>query len=390
MRRPLERLNHQTLLDQVQIDTVGRQNKRTVGVLFGSRVAHRWREVSEIDAVAAIKNHGALHDVTQLTDIASPTVLQQLLHGGCSHPFNVALERTVERSHKVLDEQTDVFSTNTQRGHRHLHNGKAVVQVFAKSTCRDLGFQITVRSRNDGRLEVDIDAATDALEASILECAQQLGLHGCRQFTDLIQKDHAVGGQLKQTTMLRLRIGERASLMTKERALQQRLGDRRAIHLHIRPLRALSRVVNGAGDQVLAGTRLPMQQHIRERDGAQLLNRVKYPHHGPALPDKPPIGLPPRTPDRGQESLSFQCISHRGIHIGQLKRLGQVAHRTQPSRFYGRLDVRKRRQHQHRSGVSALAQLSKAGQAVHLGHAHVDQQSGRRILLEHVEAYLSV
>jgi len=42
------------------------------------------------------------------------------------------------------------------------------------------------------------------------------------------------------------------------------------------------------------------------------------------------------------------------------------------------------------AGVVRLPQPAQAGQTIHLGHAHVDQQGSGRKLLEQVEAYLPV
>ena len=64
------------------------------------------------------------------------------------------------------------------------------------------------------------------------------------------------------------RAGERAALVAEQLALEQRLGERRAVQLHERALGARAALVDGGRDQLLAGARLAGDQHAGARDGA--------------------------------------------------------------------------------------------------------------------------
>ncbi|HEX3474840.1 MAG TPA: hypothetical protein VHT91_07345 [Kofleriaceae bacterium] len=78
--------------------------------------------------------------------------------------------------------------------------------------------------------------------------------HGARASRSSLQE---------QPLARRARIGERALDVPEQLALQQRLGEGRAIDRDKRPGGAATALVNGAGDQLLAGTALTGDQQRR-------------------------------------------------------------------------------------------------------------------------------
>ena len=77
--------------------------------------------------------------------------------------------------------------------------------------------------------------AADALEAPLLQHAQQLGLHRRRHVADLVEEERAAVGQLEPARALADGAGERPFLVAEQLALQQGLrqggavdGDERA------------------------------------------------------------------------------------------------------------------------------------------------------------------
>src|SRR5262249_56279064 len=71
-----------------------------------------------------------------------------------------------------------------------------------------------------------------------LENLEQLRLHRLGKETDLVEKDRAAVGGLEETGLGLTGVGERAALETEELGLQQRLGDRGAVHVDERTLGA--------------------------------------------------------------------------------------------------------------------------------------------------------
>src|SRR6185503_5918845 len=81
------------------------------------------------------------------------------------------------------------------------------------------------------------------------------------------------------------RAGERALLVAEQLALEQRLGERAAVDLDERAVRALAQPVDRARDQLLAGAALARDEHgrVARRD---LLDRLAYDCHLVAAADE--------------------------------------------------------------------------------------------------------
>ena len=78
---------------------------------------------------------------------------------------------------------------------------------------------------------------------------------------DLVEEERAALGHLEAALLAGVGAGERALLVAEQLRLDQRVGQRRAAHLHERLLRAQRVVVDRVRDQLLAGARLAADQH---------------------------------------------------------------------------------------------------------------------------------
>src|SRR5664280_2408749 len=83
-----------------------------------------------------------------------------------------------------------------QGGHLDDHNGQAKVQVLSKLPGGNGLLQVPVRGRQDAGVALNLLPAPDALEALLLEKAQELHLDRGRQLTDLVEEERAAGGGL--------------------------------------------------------------------------------------------------------------------------------------------------------------------------------------------------
>ena len=109
--------------------------------------------------------------------------------------------------------------------------------------------------RDDAHVDRDRLASADSLDGSLLQHAEQLGLRARRQVANLVEKQRAAVGLLEAADAPGVGAGERAALVAEELALEQRLGDRGAVDRDERLVGALAVLVEGAGDQLLAGAR---------------------------------------------------------------------------------------------------------------------------------------
>ena len=136
-----------------------------------------------------------------------------------------------------------------------------VVEVLAEAARRDLLLEILVRRGDHAHVDLDRLGSADALEAVLLEDAQDLRLRHQAHVGDLVEEDRAAVGQLELAPLLGERAGEGALLVTEELRLDQLLRQRGAVHLHERALAASALEVDLARDELLARAVLAGDQH---------------------------------------------------------------------------------------------------------------------------------
>jgi hypothetical protein len=98
-----------------------------------------------------------------------------------------------------------------------------------------------------------------------LQEAEQLDLRGEGDLAHLVEEDGAAVRLLEAALPAGDGAGERALLVAEQLALQQRLGERRAVEAHERGLRPGARVVDHLGDELLAGAGLAHDEDARLR-----------------------------------------------------------------------------------------------------------------------------
>ena len=121
----------------------------------------------------------------------------------------------------------------------------------------------------------------ERLELALLQHAQQLRLQRGDHGADLVEEDRAAVGQRELALLVGDRAGERAPHVAEQLGLEQRLGDRRAVHLDQRPRPLRAPIVDRPRHQLLAGPGLPGHQHRAPGLGDQL-RRLDDLLHDPA------------------------------------------------------------------------------------------------------------
>src|SRR5439155_10955501 len=113
--------------------------------------------------------------------------------------------------------------------------------------------------------EVDTDDAVAANRTilAFLKYTEQLGLQVWRHLADLVQEQRAPLRHLKEPFLVSGRAGERPLLVAEQLGFNQIFGNRRAVDLDERALRPLAVVMNRVGNELLAGSVLPLDQDVR-------------------------------------------------------------------------------------------------------------------------------
>ena len=171
-----------------------------------------------------------------------------------------------------------------QRREVDLDDAQPVVEVLAESPLGDELLQVAVRRRDDPDVDLLGVGGAERTDLAVLEHAQQPDLHAGLRLADLVEKDRAAVGDLEEALLVGMGTGERAALVAEELALEQRLGQRAAVLGHELLVPARARIMDGAGEQILAGAGLARQQDRRVglRD---LLGHVEDLLHRRRVPD---------------------------------------------------------------------------------------------------------
>ena len=125
-----------------------------------------------------------------------------------------------------------------QRRHEDRDDVQAEVEVLAEPARPDLARQVLVGRREHAHVHPDARRAADRLDDLLLQHAQHLGLRLQAHVADLVEEERAAVGELELAAPVGDRAGERAAHVAEQLALDQLLGDRRAVDLDERAARA--------------------------------------------------------------------------------------------------------------------------------------------------------
>src|SRR4029077_12822711 len=162
-----------------------------------------------------------------------------------------------------------------------------VVEVAAEAAIGHNPGQVAVRGRHEAHVHLDGPGAAQAFELLLLEHAEQLGLQLRGDVADLVEEQGPPVRQLESPDFLADGPGEGAFLVAKQLALQQSSGDGRTIQFDKGTALPRAQVVNGAGDQLLAGAGFAPNEH-RGASGGDRLYLTENAAEGSAIPDDLP------------------------------------------------------------------------------------------------------
>src|ERR1039457_4788988 len=111
---------------------------------------------------------------------------------------------------------------------------------------------------------MDRFGASQPVQRLLLEHAEQLGLGGRRHIGDLVQKEGARVRGLNPPHRLLIRAGERTALVPEQLSLEQRLGNRSAIHRAEWMPRASAGLVNRPRHHLFSGTGFAYDERSEE------------------------------------------------------------------------------------------------------------------------------
>ena len=138
------------------------------------------RATFETEPIPSLSSDGRL----AIEPTNDPSVLS-IRWFGTRHVLHVPARRPFT-AHEVRLARA-IGSVLAQRRHTHHVYVEPVIQIVAKTSRRDVGFQITMRGGNHARVDFDAALGAESRHVSLLENAQELRLHRGRQLADFIQ-----------------------------------------------------------------------------------------------------------------------------------------------------------------------------------------------------------
>ena len=264
------------------------------------------------DDVVARLQHRALDDIGQLAHVARPRVRAQ---AGARVVAEAPRRHAVVGAHagqEVLGERDDVAAALAQRRQRHREHGQAMVEILAEAPLADGDAQVLVGRRHDPHVHGLVARGAEPPHHAVLQHLEELGLQRLRQQPDLVEEDRAAVGGLEEPGLRAPRVREGAPLEAEHLGLEQGLGDRRAVHVHERPIGARAGPVDHPREEALAGAGLALDEDRRQPPG--LGGALEEPGDlladgadARALAQEVAQGLHPRHLTPGAGSLVFKC-----------------------------------------------------------------------------------
>ena len=165
--------------------------------------------------------------------------------------------------HEVRGEERHVLPPLPKRRDPDRHHREPVVQVLAEAALRDGAAEVLVRRRDHADVHLDRRRLAHPADLALLQRAQELRLEAGRGLADLVDEEGAAVRLLEHAAPGPDRAGEGAPRVAEELGLEERLGDRGAVHGHERLVPAAARDVDRPRDELLAGAGLPGDEHGR-------------------------------------------------------------------------------------------------------------------------------
>src|SRR6266481_1326019 len=270
----------QRLPDHAQLDLLHRGPQRDrerasfqwrgeAGRSGRARAPQRFGEIVEVDLRSPREDHGALDGVLQLAHVARPGIP---FEGGERRAGETADRLPVLRrvpADEMFRQQRDVLDAVAQRREDHLDHVEAVVEVLAELPLPHPAGKVLVGGGHHAAVHLDRAGPAQALDLAVLQEPEQLHLHRGSELAHLVEEEGAALGALDAAFLPLDGAGERSALVAEQLGLEDGLGDGGAVDGHEGPLRPRRVVVQGAGEELLAGPALP-----EEEDGGRGRRRL--------------------------------------------------------------------------------------------------------------------
>src|SRR5262249_24017069 len=187
------------------------------------------REVAEIDEVSASGDACTGYDILQFANIAGPGVLQQGRLRAPSQAGDILAVGIVVLLEEKLHQKRNIFEAFAERRNADLDRAEAVGEIFAKAAGENLCPQIAVGGGDQPNCDLPDLGRAHTLNFTVLNHAQELGLHRQRGLADFVEEYRAAVRIFEKAGTRFRGTGKGAAHVAKELAFEKRVHQRRTV-----------------------------------------------------------------------------------------------------------------------------------------------------------------
>lgn len=211
------------------------------------------REVAGAEEGEVGKDGGTFDGIFEFADIAGPGMGAEGVEGALGDAAGLTGAGVDFVAEEMGDEHGDVVLAFAEGWHGDGDDVEAVEKVFAEATVADELLEVFVGGGEDADVDVDGEVVADAADFLFLEDAQEatleLGGHG----TDFVEEEGAAVSVVEEAVLVGDSAGEGALTMAEEFGFEEVFGEGGAIDGDEGGVVAAGIVVEGSGDEFLAG-----------------------------------------------------------------------------------------------------------------------------------------
>ena len=202
-----------------------------------------------------------MHRIFELADIARPAVGCKRSEHALGERRNRAAVAVGIMAQEMVGEQRHVVGPFAKRRNPERRDVEPEHEVGPEAAGADQRGEIGVGRGDDSHVRLERALGTERAVLSLLQEAQHRHLRARSQGVDLVEEQGAALGLGDQPLAVVAGVGEGAPDMAEQLVLEQGVWKRPAIDRHERPACAGAEIVDGAGEQLLAGARLAGDQN---------------------------------------------------------------------------------------------------------------------------------
>jgi hypothetical protein len=163
----------------------------------------------------------------------------------------------------VRRQQWNVVLSRAERRELERKDVQSIEQVLSESRHTDFVSELVIRCGNNAHVDLSRAVIPDALVLTLLQHAQQFGLHLNWQVTNFVKENGSPVGRLKAPRPIADRSREGATHVPEKLALEHLARDCAAVDFDERSRRAGAQPVHFLRQQLLAGAGLADDEHRR-------------------------------------------------------------------------------------------------------------------------------